>query len=55
MRELPTLLLFFAFLSMCGLMLFLKNSKTYDHGAKMPLDEDIKEKLDTKNSDEELS
>lgn len=52
-RELPTILLFAAFITMCILLLFLKNSKTYDDAAHLPLDEDVKERLRNQRNKEE--
>lgn len=53
MRELPTILLAFAFIGMCLLLLFAKSSKTYEDAAKLPLDDDVKEKLNNANNKED--
>lgn len=53
MRELPTVLLFAAFITMCILMFFLKGSKTYDDAAHLPLDEEVKDKLRKQQTKEE--
>ncbi len=52
MRELPTILLAFAFISMCILLLFTKNSKNYEEASKLPLDEDVREKLSKNNKED---
>lgn len=53
MRELPTLILSFAFIGLCVLLIFSKSSKTYEDAAKMPLDDDVREKLDNAENKED--
>lgn len=53
MQGLPTILLFTAFIVMCLLLFFLKDSKTYDEAARAPLDDDIKEQLSKPTNEEQ--
>lgn len=52
MRELPTILLFGAFIMMVILLFFLKGSKSYEEASQLPLDEDVREKLRKQQNEE---
>lgn len=52
MRELPTILLAFAFLVLCALLYFTKSGKDYEELSKMPLDDDVKDKLNAENKED---
>ncbi len=53
MRELPTILLFVAFLGLCALLFFVTDSKDYEDVSKMPLeDDDMKDKFDAENKED---
>lgn len=52
MQGLPTILLFSAFIAMCVLLFFLKDSKTYEEAARAPLDDDIKAEFGNQTNEE---
>ncbi len=52
MRELPTILLAVGFLGLCALLFFLTDSKDYEEVAKMPLEDDVKDKFNAENKED---
>ncbi len=52
MRELPTILLFVAFLGLCALLFFVTDSKDYEEVSKMPLEDDVKDTFNAENKED---